>query len=166
MQAAEIALRTARPEELDRVAEIYWQAWHESHAPSIPRAVVEHRGPAFFRDRVKRLDPPPVVALRDGRVLGFVAWRQDRLDQLWIAPEGRGLGLGSRLLAHAEAQMAAAGHGLLWLDCKVGNESARRLYEKHGWQVVDSYDKPLGTATGQIGVAVWRMEKELAGTAG
>ena len=93
-------------------------------------------------------------------------WLGPRLDQLWLLPEARGRGIGARLLRHAETEMAALGHRRFELVCMIGNEGARRLYERHGWRVVGRFDKPLGSADGEIGVPVWRMEKALAPESG
>lgn len=155
-----------RSDERDQVAEVYWRSWHDSHAPFIPQPVVDHRELGFFLSRVERFDPPPVVAVEAERVIGFVVWCGDRLDQLWLLPEAQNRGVGSRLLDHAESQMAAAGQRKLHLVCMARNDGARRLYERQGWSVVGRYDKPLGTADGEIGVPVWRMEKALAAPGG
>lgn len=155
-----------RADEKAEVAEIFWRSWHESHAPFIPRPIVEHRTRDYFVDRVGQFERNPVVAVEDARLLGFVVWVDDRLDQLWVLPEARRRGIGSRLLDHAEAEMAAAGQRRLRMVCRLGNEGARRLYERRGWSVVGQYDKPLGTADGEIGVPVWQMEKALAAPGG
>ena len=158
----DLVLRSIVEAEQDAIAEIYCQAWHESHAPFIPRAVVEHRGLSFFQKRVAGYGTRPVGAAKDDRILGFVLWSDARLEQLWIRGEVRGQGIGGRLLLHAEAEMAAAGATLLELDCMTRNSGARRFYERHGWRIVSAHSKALGTATGEIGVPVWRMEKALA----
>ena len=45
-----------------------------------------------------------------------------------------GRGLGSRLLAWAEGQVAAAGREYLRLDCRADNRELRRYYEEHGFE--------------------------------
>ena len=159
---ADLVLRSIVEAEQDAIAEIYCQAWHESHAPFIPKAVVEHRGLSFFQNRVGGYGTRPIGAVRDDHVLGFVLWSDSRLEQLWLRGGARGQGIGGRLLVHAEAEMATAGATLLELDCMTRNSGARRFYERHGWRIVSAHSKPLGTATGEIGVPVWRMEKALA----
>ena len=70
-----------RADERKQVAEIYWRSWHDSHAPFIPQPVVDHRGLGFFLRRVERFGSSPVVAVEDDKVIGFVVWCGDRLDQ-------------------------------------------------------------------------------------
>jgi protein-tyrosine phosphatase len=44
-----------------------------------------------------------------------------------------GSGLGARLLAWAEEQVAAAGREYLRLDCRAENDELRRYYERQGF---------------------------------
>ena len=80
-----------------------------------------------------------MVACVDGRVVGFVAWR-DRgewrksgyLSWLYVAPDYHGRGVGDRLMAEA---MDALGEQA-WTLAKQGNDPAINHYRKHGMQIV------------------------------
>lgn len=82
-----------------------------------------------------------MVACVDGRVVGFVAWR-DRgewrdsgyLSWLYVDPAYHRRGIGDRLMAEA---MAALGDQA-WTLAKQGNAPALNLYQKHGMQIVKS----------------------------
>jgi ribosomal protein S18 acetylase RimI-like enzyme len=82
-----------------------------------------------------------LVACIDGRVVGFVAWR-DRdewtnsgyLSWLFVDPAHHRRGIGDRLLSRA---MEALG-SQAWTLVKQGNDPAIRLYEKHGMRIVKS----------------------------
>ena len=154
-------IRPARQADLPAVAEIYWSAWHETHAPFIPAPVVEHRTHRFFAERARGFGQRLIVAELDGRVIGFAVWDHERLEQLWLPGDARGLGIGSQLAEAAETAIAAAGATKASLTCMAANEAGRTFYERRGWSVVAHFDKPLGTAEGSLPVPCLRMEKVL-----
>ena len=74
-----------------------------------------------------------------------------------VDPAFRGSGIGSLLLDDAEAQARDSGAIRLALDVAVGNDGAKRLYERRGMTVVDR--SPTVGIMG--GTAVERMVKDL-----
>ncbi len=158
----ELQIRSAERPEIIEIAEIYHAAWHGTHAAHIPPAVAAFRDLAFFVHRVEAYAPPPVVALRDGRILGFAVWEGDKFSQLWLRLDARGQGVGAALAAETEARMAAAGVVRAHLTCMAANEAGRRFYERRGWEVIEGFDTLLEAAEGPVPVPCWRMEKTLA----
>ncbi len=77
------------------------------------------------------------VAERDGVVIGHVTVRGNQLVHLFIDPPYHGTGLGRRLLAWGEAQIAAAGYPTLELHTRVDNSAAIGFYQAAGWSVTD-----------------------------
>jgi len=90
----------------------------------------------------------PMLGPRDARPLGVFARANGALygglvgesargmlyvDLLWVRPERRGEGLGSRLLGLAEAEGKARGCRGVWLDTY--DYQARPFYERHGYTV-------------------------------
>lgn len=70
------------------------------------------------------------LAEQSGITTGFIAFRHDWVDHLYIHPEHQGRGFGSTLLALAQAPTDSL---RLWtFQC---NSGARRFYEKHGFQI-------------------------------
>ena len=160
--SADLVIRTMVPDEAEAVAALYARVWRETHAALVGPAVAAYRGDWFFLDRIANFDPPPLVAMAGGRPVAFVAWRRERLRQLWVLPEARGTGLATCLLNRAETGMAAAGADRGVLDCAAGNDPARRFYERHGWQVMTTLVRPFETGAAPVPVRLWSMEKALA----
>lgn len=150
-------LRRARPaerqalEDLQRRASLAWEEYREAllahpDAIALPLAQIE-------AGRV-------VVAEAGGVLLGFavVLPRADgkaELDGLFVEPDHWRRGLGSRLVAAAEAMAAAGGAEAL---CVVANPRAEGFYAGCGFRVT-------GTDTTRFGPALL-MEKALARRAG
>ena len=74
-----------------------------------------------------------------------------------VKPEARGRGVGSLLLDDAVARAREAGAMSITLDVDAKNSGARRLYERHGFVVVD--ESPTAWLAG--GVRVQRMRRML-----
>ncbi|RPF22290.1 GNAT family N-acetyltransferase [Myceligenerans xiligouense] len=80
------------------------------------------------------------------------------IKQLWVAPEVRGLGIGSRLLATAEEAAASLGAGVVRLETNGSLTEAIALYRARGYREVapfndESYahhwfEKPLSAGPG------------------
>jgi len=78
-------------------------------------------------------------------LVGFVlfgpetgGYEQDRdrgvVENIYVVPRRRGEGIGSALLAEAEAALADAGAGVVALETMADNEAARRFYRRHGYE--------------------------------
>lgn len=82
----------------------------------------------------------PGAPERMGRVLPCLpeslagAWV---IDSVATLPEYRGLGLAGRLLASVLDQGRELGFTLAQLSIYIGNTPAQRLYEKHGFRIID-----------------------------
>ena len=62
------------------------------------------------------------------------------IDEIFVLPERRSAGLGARLVAEAERDLAARGLRRLQLQLGVGNDRARRFYERHGFRRRAGYE--------------------------
>jgi GNAT superfamily N-acetyltransferase len=80
-----------------------------------------------------------LVAEQDGRIVGLIVAEDDWIEDLWVAEPYRGRGVGSRLLAAGEREIAARGHGMAHLRVVAENESARRFYAVRGWAETSPY---------------------------
>lgn len=68
------------------------------------------------------------------------------IDELFVLPEARSCGVGTRLLAAAEAELLRHGCVRLQLQLATANSRARPFYERHRFAARDDYqllDKPL-----------------------
>ena len=76
----------------------------------------------------------------DGRVVGYVVARivaqQGEIANIAVDPDHRGTGLGGHLLDAAILASEAALCEAVWLEVRVSNEPARRLYGSRGFEPI------------------------------
>ncbi|WP_244564646.1 GNAT family N-acetyltransferase [Rhizobium sullae] len=117
MDRAAIILRTSFDERLP------WLAGR--HTPAEDRA--------YFREHV--FSECEVWGAVGDEVVGFIAFRADWIDLLYVLPDLQGMGAGDVLLQVAKG---AASSLQLWTFQK--NTLARRFYEKRGFVLVNETD--------------------------
>lgn len=141
------SIRPASDADMAAVADLWHEGWHDGHAGHVPDGLTAARTRAAFHERTpSRVADTSVAVAEDGALLGFVMVVGDEVEQVFVAPAGRGTGLASELLAEAEHRVAAGGHASAWLAVVVGNARARRFYERQGWS--DTGDLPYEVTAG------------------
>lgn len=122
---------------------------HAEEAARVMRASLNERLPwlaglhtpdedrRFFRDHVFATDQVHGVS-EGGRLVGFIAFRKDWVDQLYVMPEAQGRGIGAALLRVAQSSWPQLS---LWTFQR--NTPARRFYERHGFVSVEETDGRL-----------------------
>ena len=73
------------------------------------------------------------VAEEAGEVVACHVTDGGLLDLLMVHPDRQGRGIGSAMLADAEARLFKA-HPVIRLESFAANTSTNRFYERHGWR--------------------------------
>jgi ribosomal protein S18 acetylase RimI-like enzyme len=79
------------------------------------------------------------VAVSDDKIVGVIITNQEWVSDLWIFREHRRQGVGSRLLAQGEAEIAARGHQTWRLRVVRSNAIAVQFYLSQGWQIAREF---------------------------
>jgi GNAT superfamily N-acetyltransferase len=154
-------VRAAEPAEIDRLAQLWYEGWHEAHAQIVPAELTRLRTLVSFRDRLQAAFPDIRVVGPSGDPVGLCIVKGDELYQLFVSARSRGSGVAAALLADAEARLSERGVAMAWLACAIGNERAARFYEKCGWHRAGTMVNRLDTSNGTFLLEVWRYEKSL-----
>jgi GNAT superfamily N-acetyltransferase len=154
-------VRAAEQVEINRLAELWHESWHDAHAQIVPAELTRLRTLESFRDRLQADLPNIRVVGPLGAPVGFCIVRGNELYQLFVSANARGTGVAAALIADAEAQFLAKGIETAWLACSIGNERAARFYEKCGWRRVGNMVIHAETSRGEFLLEVWRYEKSL-----
>lgn len=157
-----VDIRSAKPSEINRLAQLWHDGWQDGHASILPTALAAYRTLESFRQRLRQDLASVRVAGAPGRPAGLCMVRQDELYQLYVSRKARGTGAAAALLADAEDRLVANGVTTAWLACAIGNERAMRFYEKNGWHRVGPMTTALGAPVGIFDLEVWRYEKKIA----
>jgi len=142
---ATISLHQATIHDVERIAPLF-DAYRQFYgmAPDIGLAR------RFLADRFEHQESIVFYALRDtGAVVGFTqlypsfsstrAARTYILNDLFVAPEARRLGVARLLLNEAARFGTAAGAARLSLSTALTNIPAQKLYESLGWKRDDAF---------------------------
>jgi ribosomal protein S18 acetylase RimI-like enzyme len=125
--ALPMELRPYAPGDEDAIAELWFESWRSVglEKPVVTKAEMAERVPRELAGRWT-----VTVVEEAGELLGFLALAvaERRLDQLFVAPEAQGRGIGKALFEIAREQMPDG----FWLSTQPGNARARAFYERHG----------------------------------
>lgn len=128
----------------------------------MPRPERDLRDAGFFLTRMASLMPDIVVGEDSGVVVGFAAWKGSQLGQLFLDARYRGSGLAERLVEAAERTLRDRRIHEVELHCLVGNERARRFYERMGWRVSEVLSEPVKGDAHDDQRDFWVMRKSLS----
>jgi GNAT superfamily N-acetyltransferase len=94
-----------------------------------------------WRERLSLPNAYQVIATVDGNPAGmaggFVEEATAELVSMWVAPVGRGKGVGNALMTAVEDWARSAGATVLKLSVVPGNDPAHNLYLRHGYVDTD-----------------------------
>lgn len=79
------------------------------------------------------------VGVSDDEIVGVIITNQEWVDDLWVLREQRRQGVGSRLLAQGEAEIAARGCRTCRLRVVRSNTVAVQFYLNQGWQIAREF---------------------------
>jgi GNAT superfamily N-acetyltransferase len=133
------AIRPARPDQYDEIARVWMESWVSTGLEDGSRYLL-----ANLRARVAREIEQGwslYVADDGGRIAAMLALHlPDRyLDQLFVAPDYQGKGLGRRLLTFTREQLPDE----ICLRCIRENDKAWRWYEREGFVFEKQMVEPM-----------------------
>jgi len=75
------------------------------------------------------------LAVLGEEIVGVTMTSAEWVSDLWVRRDRRKLGIGGKLLAHAEREIRVRGHDPLRLRVVKSNTRAVEFYQSHGWGV-------------------------------
>lgn len=136
-----IVVRPARlPQDAAALRAILIDTFESTWSPQLTEAAraafrAEDRPGAFIAARGALFQ----VAEIDGEVAGFVDWDGDFVNALHVLGRHARAGVGGRLMDHAEARMAQAGHAAARLETDTFNTRSQAFYARRGYVEADRY---------------------------
>ncbi len=122
------ALRRAAAPDAPALAEV-WLRSYTAALPGVRRAHTDDEVRDWFRHVVVPMHETWLAEADDGQVAGLLVLDGPVLEQLYLAPDWRGRGLGDRFVALAKSRSPEG----LWLWTFQVNAPARRFYARHGF---------------------------------
>jgi GNAT superfamily N-acetyltransferase len=124
-----LTIRPARADEYDEVARVWMESWVSTGLAEASNFLLANLRARVLREIDKGWSL--YAADDDGRIAAMLALHlPDRyLDQLFVAPDYQGQGLGRRLLGFTREHLPDE----IWLRCVRENDKAWRWYEREGF---------------------------------
>jgi len=134
-EASSITLARPFLDEMDRVAAVH-RASFDERLPWLSGLHTPAEDRTYFREHVFTSCEVWVAATAtDREIVGFIAFQNGSIEQLYVMPTHQGRGIGAALLGIAKS---AAPRLQLWTFQR--NEPARRFYERHGFVAAHETD--------------------------
>jgi ribosomal protein S18 acetylase RimI-like enzyme len=158
----ELVLRPATPDDAPVLSRLNVAAWRWAYRGLVDADYLATLDPVtrtpMWAERLASGLAPTVVALRAGRVVGYVTYgaAQDsdatpdvgHVFAVYVEENAQGTGVGRALMVHALEALAGEGRTQATLWVLETNTLARRFYERGGWHPDGTtQDEPLGGAT-------------------
>jgi putative acetyltransferase len=125
--------RRLRPADMDAAAAVY-RISYDDRLPWLAGRHTPEGDKAFFRTRI--IQNCEVWGASDlDRLVGFIAFRSNWIDQLYVLPDTQGRGVGMSLL-----RIAQTAYPMLHLWTFQRNLLARRFYEARGFLAIKETD--------------------------
>ena len=157
-------IRPATDRDDKTIAQIWHQGWHDAHAAVVPKPILPYRTLGHFELWLEGGLSKTTLAEGEDGILGFYMLDRNEFAKLYVRRDARGSGLAQTLLVHGEQTLAARGAHTAKLHCTVGNDRAKRFYERHEWRWVETFDDALWypePGLGDLTVATHRFEKTI-----
>jgi GNAT superfamily N-acetyltransferase len=128
----EMVIRRPRPHEYnslrDLIETVATETFRDLFAPNPV--------PLVFKDEDW---PLAWIAASDAKILGVIITHQEWVDDLWVLQEYRRQGVGRRLLAQGESEIAARGCQTCRLRVVKSNLVAVQFYSRQGWRIAREF---------------------------
>ena len=155
MTSLVIDVRPARASDAAELAEVYATAWREAYSGIIPALTLEkmivRRSARWWREAVGKR---AVLVLEvGGKVAGYLSYAPAagrahpgaaEIQELYLAPEYQGIGLGIRLFAAALKRIRSRGYGRVLVRALADNDRANGFYVRHGGRLFAKTEETLG----------------------
>ncbi|HKU99704.1 MAG TPA: GNAT family N-acetyltransferase [Vineibacter sp.] len=145
---AGLSLRPARASDRAALIGLLHRTWDAAFAPHLPPSASRNYITAAIAETYVNADWPEItVADTDDAVIGMVHAQDGLIAALHVDPDHWGRGIGRSLLADAERQVIAGGHGVVRLQVEDFNARATALYQCAGYvEVSRGPDREFGGA--------------------
>ena len=160
MTSLVIDVRPARAADASELADVYAGAWREAYSGIIPALTLEkmivRRSAPWWREAVRKR--AILVIEVGGAVVGYASFSilsgsspagkpaagAAEIQELYLAPEYQGIGLGGRLFAAALKRIGGRGYSRVLVRALADNDRAQNFYRRRGGKVVARTEETLG----------------------
>ncbi len=153
--------RPAVAEDMDALADIWFDGWFEAHADHVPDELKALRNRDSLRIRLENMLETTDVVGPVGAPVGFCTVKGDEIYQFYISPAARGTGTADALIQAGEKRLkdSEIEVGQLWVIPQ--NARAIAFYQRNGWDGDAVENVPLDTPEGPYPLPCRILQKAL-----
>lgn len=155
MTSLVIDVRPARLGDAAALSDVYASSWREAYSGIIPaltlQKMIVRRSAAWWRGIMKRR---AILVLEvSGAIAGYATFAPAlgrsqsgaaEIQELYLAPEYQGIGLGARLFAAALKRIRSRGYGRVLVRALADNDRANGFYLRRGGTLIARGEESLG----------------------
>lgn len=132
----------------ENISRIYEESWKSAYKNIIPRAYLDSISKGNWVKSLDHIGRKTLILLENGKIIGTSSYCASRLSEMkgwgeiisiYLLPEYVGKGYGKALLREAIKGLESEGYRDIFLWVLEENHSARKFYEKMGFQKSDVY---------------------------
>ena len=155
MTSLVIDVRPARASDGGALSDVYAAAWREAYSGIIPALTLERmicrRGPSWWRATIQRR--AVLVLEAGGEIAGYATFGPAHnqllpgaaeIQELYLAPEYQGIGLGKRLFAGALRTIRSKGYAMVVVRALAEIDRANEFYTRRGGRLLARTEEALG----------------------
>ncbi|MCD2256396.1 GNAT family N-acetyltransferase [Agrilactobacillus fermenti] len=139
-----LKIRQAQPKDYSQIGQVYLKSWQTAYRTILPAKFLNDLSADLWIPRLAVPKRLILVAETDQGIIGVVTggkssdqmrpnWAE--LMSIYLLPDYFHQGIGQKLLATFERKIYAQGYQQIFLWVLANNDSARRFYEKCGFQL-------------------------------
>lgn len=131
------AIRNAREDEVDAIAEIGFRAWEKAMRSVGEMVDMRANARDAFYNFARSAWISVTVVERNGALAGWAACEKfdELISDFWIDPPHQGKGLGRALLAQVEAAIVRRSFEIVRVETHARNTEAVDFFEKNGYAI-------------------------------
>ncbi|MBR2751810.1 MAG: GNAT family N-acetyltransferase [Clostridiales bacterium] len=151
-----ITIRRMTIEDAEAVTDVLIKTWQTAYRGIVSDECLDHMDRPTLIERRKRQYKDYIVAVVEGRIVGFCWYVNDNsfskeeagidseIVAIYVLPESERNGVGRKMFSYAVDDLKAQGRKRMVIWCLKDNSSGRNFYEKMGGVIMGEHKTHIG----------------------
>ena len=139
-----LKIRKASIKDVPEIVDVNIKSWESTYFNLLPENVVLY--PRIKRENIIKqytnylIQYDNFIVMEYGnKIIGFLIYRNDKFESLYLLKEYQGLGYGTKIFKYGMELLKRNGYKKMYLNVVVGNNNAIKFYKKFGGEIIDRH---------------------------